>query len=119
MQSLKRALVSLRQAFQLLAVELRYRSAIRKLHAFGRRELADIGIAGGEIEYAVRHGRSRLSGGDEQTASEARAVTIEHDQASAASALLLNALGKGEVLQRRLPAERPSSPLVEATSKAA
>src|SRR5262249_24612063 len=90
MRPVKRALTSLCEAFLSLAAESRRRRAIRELQALGSRELADIGISRGEIEFAVRNGHPRRWHRDRKAQSDRNIATLSHDYVPPAHALLLN-----------------------------
>ena len=57
MRFIKHAFGSLRRGVLALAAASGERRAIRMLRSFDSRELADIGVKRGEIDFAVRHGR--------------------------------------------------------------
>ena len=57
MQLIKHAFGSLLRGTVAAIAASKERRAIRELHSFDGRTLADIGITRGEIEFAVRHGR--------------------------------------------------------------
>jgi uncharacterized protein (DUF924 family)/uncharacterized protein YjiS (DUF1127 family) len=57
MRFIKHALVSLRRSFLARRTAAGERRAIRTLRSFDSRELADIGVKRGEIDFAVRRGR--------------------------------------------------------------
>ena len=59
MRSIKHAFGSLWRGAVAAIAASKERRAIRELHTFDGRTLADIGITRGEIEFAVRHGRPR------------------------------------------------------------